>query len=180
MSSKRFRIDQHDPLSIITCGRNRQFEICDEMERIADQLGGPIDVQQCSSVFNSLRQELPLYHRDEEALFNLLAERKADGKVVAKWNELAASEHSAIESYAFELAEPLGSIIAGNALDNVEAAGYLLRCCFEITRHHLRWEDVTLLDGWQYAVQGADMVVLQASLVRNRRNLPGCGLHIAD
>jgi hypothetical protein len=180
MSTESSKIDQNDPLSVIAYDRTRQFEICDELEHIADQLGSRFAVQRYTSALNSLHQELPLYHRDEEVFFNLLMERKPEDKVLAKYIELAVSEHSTIESYAFELAEPLGNVIAGNGLNNVEAAGYLLRCCFEITRQHLRWEDVTILGGRQYAVRGADMVVLQAGLVRNRRNLPGCSLRIAD
>ena len=180
MSIKSSKIDQNDPLAIIAYDRSRQYEICDELEHIADQLGSRFAVQRYTSALNSLRQELPLYNRDEEVLFDLLKERKPEDKFLAKHIDLAVSEHSTIESYAFELAEPLGNVISGNGLNNVEATGYLLRCCFEITRQHLRWEDVTLLDGRQYAVRDADMLVLQAGLVRNRRNLPGCGLRIAD
>jgi hypothetical protein len=180
MSTESSKIDQNDPLSVIAYDRTRQFEICDELEHIADQLGSRVDVQLCTSVLSSLRQELPLYHRDEEVFFNLLMERKPEDKVLAKYIELAVSEHSAIESYAFELAEPLGNVIAGNGLNNVEAAGYLLRCCFEITRQHLRWEDVTILGVRQYVVRDADKVAFQAGLVRNRHNTPHRGLHIAD
>jgi hypothetical protein len=180
ISIKKSKIDQNDPLSIIAYDRSRQYEICDELEHIADQLADRSDVQRYTSALNSLHLELPLFHRDEEVLFDLLKERKPEDKVLAKQIELAISEHSTIESYAFELAEPLGSVIAGKGLANVEAAGYLLRCCFEITRQHLRWEDLTLLGEKQYAVRDADMVVLQAGLARNRRNLPGCGLRIAD
>ena len=178
MSKTSSKIDHNDPLSVIAHDRSRLYEICDELEQIADQLGGQVNVQLCTSTLNSLRHDLPLYHRDEETLFNLLLERKPADKVLAKRIELAVSEHSTIESYAFELAEPIGNVIAGNDLSNVEAAGYLLRCCFEITRQHLRWEDVTLFGGREYAIKGADKIALKASLIRNRHNLPAGVLRI--
>ena len=178
MPTEKSIADKNGSLSVIAHERSRLHEICDELELIADQLGGQVNVQLYKSILNSLRDELPLYHRDEEALFNLLLERKPADKVLAKRIELAVSEHSTIESYAFELAEPIGNVIAGNDLSNVEAAGYLLRCCFEITRQHLRWEDVTLFGGREYAIKGADKIALKASLIRNRHNLPAGVLRI--
>ena len=180
MSKTSSKIDHNDPLSVIAHDRSRLYEICDELEQIADQLGGQVNVQLCTSILNSLRHDLPLYHRDEETLFNLLLECKPADKVLAKCIELAISEHSTIESHAFELAEPLGNVIAGTGLRDVEAYGYLLRYCFEVTRQHLRWEDSIIFDERQYAVCEANIMVIQAGLIRNRRNLPGCGLRIAD
>ena len=45
MSIKKSKIDQNDPLSIIAYDRSRQYEICDELEHIADQLADRSDVQ---------------------------------------------------------------------------------------------------------------------------------------
>jgi len=178
MSKTSSKIDHNDPLSVIAHDRSRLYEICDELEQIADQLGGQVNVQLCTSILNSLRHELPLYHRDEETLFNLLLKRKPADKVLAKCIELAISEHSTIESYAFELAEPLGNMIARNGLRDVEAVGYLLRYSFEVYRQHLRWEDATIFDEMRYVVRDADKVSFQAGLVRNRHNMPDRGLHI--
>ena len=178
-SAESYTIDQNDPLSVIAGDHSRQYEICDELECIADQLGGQVDVQLCSSVLKSLRHEVPLYHRDEEVLFKLLMEREIEDEVLAKCIELVIFEHSIIEQYAFELAEPLGDIHAGMALKDVEATGYLLRCCFEITRQHLCWEDAILLGGRLDVVRAADMTALQAGLIRNRHDLPGCSIRIA-
>ena len=178
MSNTTSKTDQSDPLAVIAYDRNRQYEICDELEHIADQLGGHVDIQLCTSILNSLRHELPLYHRDEETLFNLLLERKPADKVLAKCIELAISEHSAIETYAFELAEPLDNLIARNGLCDVESVGYLLRYSFEVYRQHLRWEDAIIFDEMQYVVRDADKVAFQAGLVRNRHNMPDRGLRI--
>ena len=41
--SKESSNDQNDPLSIVAHERASQYELCDELERIADQLGGPVD-----------------------------------------------------------------------------------------------------------------------------------------
>lgn len=179
MSTASYTIDQNDPLTVITRGHRRQRKICDELECIADQLGGHLDVQLCSSVLKNLRHEVPLYHRDEEVLFNLLMKREPEDYILTKCIELAIFEHSTIEQYAFELAEPLSNIHPGMVLKDVEATGYMLRCCFEITRQHLRWEEAIFLGGRLDAIRAADMTALQAGLIRNRHDLPGCSLRIA-
>lgn len=178
MSTESSIANQIDPLSVIANDRSRLYEICDELEQIADQLGGQVDVQLCTSILSSLRHELPLYHRDEETLFRLLMEREPADKVLAKCIELAISEHSTIEPYAFELAEPLDNLIARTGQRDVEAVGYLLRCYFQVYRQHLRWEDATIFDRMQYVICDADKVAFQAGLVRNRHNMPDRGLHI--
>ena len=47
MVSNKSSSGQKDPLSIVAHERSSQYELCDELERIADQLGGTVDVQLC-------------------------------------------------------------------------------------------------------------------------------------
>ncbi len=171
--------NQNDPLSIVANERSSQYELCDELERIADQLGGPVDVQLCEPALFKLRHELPLYHRDETILFDLLAARKPEDKVLERCIELAASEHSKIEYLAFELADPISDLSSNIALNNLDAVGYLLRCCFEITRQHLRWEDAVVFLNVENIFTDADISALKAGLIRNR-NLIGQKLRIVD
>jgi hypothetical protein len=179
MVSNESSNNQNDPLSIITHERSAQYELCDELECIADQLGGPVDVQLCEPVLFKLRHELPLYHRDEKVLFDLLAVHKPEDKVLGRCIELAVSEHSKIEYLAFELADPISDLSSNIALNNPDAVGYLLRCCFEIIRQHLRWEDAVVFLELENTFTEADKYALQAGLILNH-NLIGRKLRIVD
>ncbi|MEN8764189.1 MAG: hypothetical protein ABF290_17395 [Thiogranum sp.] len=170
--------DQY-PLSVIASDRTDLYEICDDMERIADQLGGAIDIQLCTSVLARLRLDLLQYQQDEEVLFALLLEREPDDALLARCVSLAQSEHIAISSHALELAEPIGELCAGSKTNNADATGYLLRSSFEYIRQHLRWEDALFFHGTRYAVESVNGAALKAGLIRNRR-LRDRHLRVAD
>ena len=171
--------NQNDPLAIVAHERASQYELCNDLERIADQLGGPVDVQLCEPALFKLRHELPLCHRDEAILFDLLAKHKPEDKILEGCIELAVSEHSKIEYLAFELADPISDLSSSIAVNNQDAVGYLLRCCFEITRQHLRWEDAVVFVNLENIFTAADRSALKAGLIRNR-NLVGQKLRIVD
>jgi hemerythrin-like domain-containing protein len=179
MVSKKTSRNQNDPLSIVAHERSTQYELCDELECIADQLGGPVDVQLCELVLFKLRHELPLHHRDEKILFDLLADHKPEDKVLDRCIELAVSEHSKIEYLAFEIADPISDLSSNIALNNPDAVGYLLRCSFEIIRQHLHWEDAVVFFNLENTFTEADKSILQAGLTRNR-NLINGKLRIVD
>lgn len=170
--------DQY-PLSVIARDRANLYEICDDMERIADQLGGSIDIQLCTSVLSRLRLDLQQHQQDEDVFFALLQERDPDDALLARCVRLAQSEHVAIGSYALELAEPIGDICAGSKTNNADATGYLLRSSFEYIRQHLRWEDAIFFGGTRYGVESVDGVALKAGLIRNR-SLRDRHLRVAD
>jgi hypothetical protein len=170
--------DQY-PLSVIARDRTGLYEICDDMERIADQLGGSIDIQLCTSVLSRLRLDLLQDQQDEEVFFALLLEREPDDALLARCVRLAQSEHIAIASYALELAEPIGDICAGSKTNNADATGYLLRSSFEYIRQHLRWEDAIFFQGTKYAVESVNRAALKAGLIRNR-SLRDRHLRVAD
>ena len=170
--------DQY-PLSVIASDRTCLYEICDDMERMADQLGGSIDIQLCASVLSRLRLDLLQNQQDEEVLFALLRDREPDDALLARCVSLAQSEHVAIASYALELAEPIGELCAGSKTNNADANGYLLRSSFEYIRQHLRWEDAIFFHGAEYAVENVDRDALKAGLIRNR-SLRASHLRVAD
>ena len=47
---KDIDVENADPLSVIAAERTQQYRICDDLERLADQLGGPVDIDAYSSV----------------------------------------------------------------------------------------------------------------------------------
>ncbi len=157
-----------DPLSVVLQGRSVQRNVCDHLESIADQLGGPVDRELCRSVLQRLENDLPLYQLDEEVFFSVLCAQDENDRALAQFAELATSEHRTHEAYFFELAEPLGDIGAGGRLYNVHTVGYMLRCCFETLRRHLNWEDVVLVKRHIETVTEPSVRALAAGLARNR------------
>ena len=157
------------PLSIIFDQRSTQRTLCNELECIADQLGGPVDSNLCESVLRRLENDLPLYHLDEELLFSVLCSQDEGDLVLAQCAALATAEHRANETYVFELSEPLRDIGSGGALHSINTVGYMLRGCFDGLRRHLEWEDVVLLNGREQTLTGSSMKALEAGLARNRR-----------
>jgi len=170
--------DQY-PLSVIASDRADLYKICDDMERIADQLGGAIDIQLCTSVLSRLRLDLTQHQQDEEVFFTLIQERDADDALLARCVALAQSEHAAIASYALELTEPITDICAGRKANSADATGYLLRSSFEYMRQHLRWEDAIFFAGEKYGIRSVDAAALRAGLIRNR-SLRDHHLRVAD
>ena len=160
-----------EALSLIMQERSRQRDFCDELEQIADQLGGPVDPRLCTVALQRLRHGMPLYHRDEEVLFDILRTHEEDDGVIATWVELVVSEHAVQEYYLFELAEPLSDMGAGKRLRDNHAVGYMLRCCFQGIRTHLNWEEATLLRDRLHVIADAHAEKLAAGIARNRRVL---------
>ncbi len=173
------QMDDQYPLSVIERDRTCLYGICDDMEQIADQLGGSVDIRLCTSVLSRLRLELLQTQRDEEVLFALLRDLQPNDALLARCVDLAQSEHVAIGSYALELAEPIGELCAGSKTSNVDATGYLLRSSFDYIRQHLRWEDAIFFLGERYAAESVDRGALKAGLIRIR-SLQDRYLRVAD
>ncbi len=153
---------------MIVQDRSIQRTICDNLEQIADQLGGPVDSDLCLSVLQSLENDLPLYHLDEELFFSVLCSQDENDQALANFAELATAEHRINETYFFELAEPLSEIGTGGERYNINTVGYMLRCCFEGLRRHLNWEDAALVNGRIETLSEPGLKTLEAGLARNR------------
>ncbi len=161
-----------DPTSVITAERTHQYQICDDLERLADQLGGPFDLDAYSSLTTQLRFDLPVYHRDEEALFELILADDDGDRMLANCIKQAVSQHAAIQAYVFELSEPMLEIGKGVSPGNLNTFGYMLRYCFEGVRQHLQWEDVTIFREQSNAGPAIDRHCLRQAMLHNRANMP--------
>lgn len=163
--------DTADALAIIFRGRTKQRIICDDLELIADQLGGSVNRQLCSLALDKLNHHFELYQKDEEALYEILRIGDSDDQLVARSIEQALSDHRRHVDYVLEVAEPLNDICLGQEIENPEALGYLLRCFFESLRWHMEWEDATLLGSRLPPLTSEEMSMLRAHLARNRSAL---------
>lgn len=162
------QLDPSGPLTTLLRGRAEQRAICDDLEMLADQLGGPIDRRQCLSILDKLAFALPLYHDDEEALYRILSARKHDGSVIAECVDQAIRDHRYIEDNALEVTDAIEDCFASARATSPETLGYLLRCAFEGLRRHMAWEDVTLLGPLLRPLTHIELDQLQAQLARNR------------
>ena len=157
------------PLALLKRVRAMQRQLCDNLESIADQLRGDTDLSLCRSAWDCLRLDLPLFHRDEEVFLELLCEDHPLASSLVPGVRLATDEHAVNEAYAIDLSEWLENLCSGERPENLEAAAYALRGCFDGIRRHLNWEDAMLVPSVPAAIASADTSRLLERFARNRQ-----------
>jgi hypothetical protein len=131
-----------DPIKTIEAERSDQWRLCQYLERIADQLPDPITESDVESIYAILKHKLPIYHRNEEALYSLIVHNNPHNMLVSKAVALLVEEHRTQDCFAeefHELFDPAGSA------RSIDGCGYMLRHVFETISRHLVWEDVILM-----------------------------------
>jgi hypothetical protein len=161
-------LDPSGPLATLLRGRAEQRAICDHLELIADQMGGPIDRRLCLATLDRLAYELPLCQADEEALFDILGVGRQPGDLVCGCIDQAVRDHHHYQDYAFEIADAIEDHLANSQMANPDVLGYMLRCGFEGLRHHMAWEDGTLLGPLLRQLTDEEIERFHSHLARNR------------
>lgn len=161
--------ERSDPLAIILSGRQQQRAFCDDLETIADQLLDRMDTKFCAELLDIVCDGLPLFQRDEEALYEIIRTRNEGNNSLARWIDQVITEHRRNDDYALELADPLSDLAAGRCLENVQATGYLFRCTFEAIRHHLAWEEITFFSDTFEPLTAAEDALLSAAIAKHRK-----------
>ncbi len=159
------------PLAHILHERRDQHYLCGNLELLADQLPENVDAYLCERIYEKLRHDLPVYHRDEEALFDLISRNAPAELKVPQIVSYVCKEHAVHGCYADELCEPLQLLRVGADVENFDTIGYMLRCCFEAMRHHLQWEDLTLMPLAEPCLTAEDLDSLSAAFAENRKNI---------
>lgn len=163
------------PLVLIEYERRDQHHLCNSLELLADQLPESVDGYLCESIYEKLRFDLPVYHRNEEALYLLIGRNAPPLLKVSPILEYVRKEHTIHNCYADELYEPLQELRTGGDIQNSDTIGYMLRCCFETMRRHLEWEDLTLMPLAGRCLTAEDQTQLSKTLAKNRKDI---GLNI--
>jgi len=163
------------PLVIIEHERRDQQQLCNSLELVADQLREKVDGYLCESIYKKLRFDLPVYHRNEESLFGLISRNTPTTLEVAQIIKCVRQEHAIHNCYADELYDSLRVLRSRGDIQSYDAIGYMLRCCFETMRRHLKWEDLTLMPLADRYLTTEDLANLSAMLAENRRDI---GLNI--
>ena len=122
----------------------RQLNLCDLLEEIADSLPDRLDRQQCLTVARMIGPLIKQAHvAEEQFLFPDVISRHGDGDNVVEKLRL---EHIEDECFAEELTDALLKLGSGDRV-NMEAVGYMLRGFFEGIRRHIAFEREHLLQG---------------------------------
>jgi len=159
------------PIGIIRLERNDQRRLCDNLEVIADYLPDTLGISLYESLYDKLRVNLPIYHRNEEALFDCILGQASLGIDISRALEWVRHEHTFQSYYADELAEELGILRTKGVFRNPEKTGYMLRFCFETIRQHLAWEDFTLMPLAEQSLTSEDLNRISEILANNRREI---------
>jgi hemerythrin-like domain-containing protein len=157
------------PLAIIQFERKDQRRICDALELCADQLAGEVDFSLYESINEKLRFNLPIYHRNEEALFDCLIRITSIQDNISPIMNYVCHEHATHNCYADELHQNWEVLPNGSVIGNPDTIGYMLRSCFETIRRHLAWEDLTLMPLALRLLTTQDLNELSEKLAENRK-----------
>ena len=158
-----------DPLRVLAADHFRQLQMCDLLERIADDLPWNVDAEMADHVLGFMKKDMPLHIRDEEkGLFPLLRKRaEKEDKVEALLDQLE-HEHSTDSGFAAEVGEALRQLAQGQPPNNPDMTGYMLRGFFETQRRHILWENGVVLPLARRRLAPADLEELERIMKAHR------------
>jgi len=123
-----------------------ELNLCDSLERIADNLLYPLDREIVSTGIIKLRRCLKRHVALEEGyLYPVLAKRAAPGELTEVMLSQISAEHAVDDSLAHDAADQLEQALERGCVENPEMLGYMLRGFFECRRRHIAWEDAVIL-----------------------------------
>ncbi|MDJ0612334.1 MAG: hemerythrin domain-containing protein [Rhizobiaceae bacterium] len=123
-----------------------QLELCERLEKIADDLPDKYDRQECLSIAWQLYPAVRSAHRfEEQELFPLLVPTAASEEEISKSIERLKFEHWEDESSAEDISLYLRQLIRHPESANIGKISYMLRGFFEGLRRHIAFETEHLL-----------------------------------
>ena len=122
------------------CHLARLSSVCDNLEKIADDLPDAFNRTQCLLISRNIHPIVVEAHQFEESVLfpNIRKKLETDPTLEPMLNRLHW-EHMEDESYSAEIAEALQDLVAGK-LHNIEKLAYMLRGFFEGMRRHIAFE----------------------------------------
>lgn len=156
---------------IIQLERSDQRELCDGMELIANQLPDDVDIELYERIHEKLRHNLPIYHENEEALFEYTNRHESSLVEVTPILRCVRLEHATHNCFADEIYEYLGVLRTGSGVRDPSTIGYMLRSCFHSIRRHLTWEDLILMPVARHILTTDDLSELLDKINENRQTI---------
>jgi len=144
-------------LACIEKEHRAERNLCDMLERIADNLLEPLDTELASTGIVTLRTCLKRHVALEEIyLYPVLTKRLCPGDLAEHLLDHIRGEHAADESLAHDTADQLEEALTRGRVGNPEMLGYMLRGFFECRRRHIAWEDAVVLPLASYRLSETD------------------------
>lgn len=133
-------------ISELLTHHERQLELCERLESLADSLPHDVDKQECLSISWQIYPVVKAAHDFEEnTLFPLLSKQEQDAAEIADSLERLKFEHWEDESSAEDISLSLRQLISAPEQTNVEKLSYMLRGFFGGMRRHIAFETDHLL-----------------------------------
>lgn len=136
------------PIDMLAVEHALQLELNKALECIADGLPDQVDRGLVGRVTAILDKGLAAHFEfEEKVLFPMLrasASASGEAALLAALDQLAL-EHDRDHDIDVELVEELRFLAEQGRARNAEMLGYVPRCCFEVRRRHIEWENAVIL-----------------------------------
>ena len=132
------------PAAVMKRAHHEKLRLCEALEEIADSLPGQVDRLKCIGIASALVPLLRSIHQYEEEIV-YPAYEAAVGAGAGQTSSRLRAEHLEDECFADEVTEVLMAIGHGEAIENAEAVGFMLRGLFETMRRHIAFESEHIL-----------------------------------
>lgn len=167
---ERFR----NPFEFLFKEHDRQRVICSTLELLAHDCTADHAPENAALVLDYLEHELPLHIADEEEdLFPLLTRRCTPDDEVENLVALLSSEHEADEKLYPALLAPLHAIVNGLGPPDPAQFAADARAFSVSQRHHLGWENGTVLPLARQRLTAADEAEMGRKMAE-RRDISDC------
>ena len=132
------------PATVMKRAHQEKLQLCDALEELADSLPGQVDRLRCIGIASTLVPLLRRVHQYEEKII-YPAYEAAFGSGAGSTSAGLRVEHLEDQCFADEVTEALMAIGHGQAIENAEVVGFMLRGLFETMRRHVALESEHIL-----------------------------------
>ena len=132
------------PAAVMQRAHCEKLRLCEALEELADSLPGQVDPLKCIGIASTLVPLLRSVHQYEEEII-YPAYEAAVGSSAGQTSSRLRAEHLEDQCFADEVTEVLMAIGHGEAIENAEVVGFMLRGLFETMRRHIAFESEHIL-----------------------------------
>lgn len=132
------------PAAVMKRAHHEKLRLCEALEELADSLPGQVDRLRCIGIASTLVPLLRRVHQYEEEIIYPAYEATV-GSSAGQTSSRLRAEHLEDQCFADEVTEVLMAIGHGEAIENAEVVGFMLRGLFETMRRHIAFESEHIL-----------------------------------
>lgn len=167
--------DFRDPIEVMYRAHARNFEFCERLVQLAEELRTGESAQVAASLLDYLDTDFPIHLADEEEdLFPLLKQRTTSNKRLATMLDLLIMDHQNDIEYGRGLQEPLRAIAAGEQPADPTLFAHHVRAYRMLQHRHQAMEDNFVLPMAEECLSADDKVELGRRMAA-RRGLSSVG-----